>query len=277
MNFLLIQEAGRHKENSLFRECLSLRRALQFHNHKADVWGLGHINYKDTPNWNEYDVIINLENYDETNWVPDLSQIKTKKFLWCIDAHCKGIESYMKVFYHGEYDLILQATPEFMNAQSVWFPNAYDDDLIRPIKTTKEYDVGFCGNINNRAKLIDIMTSRFNFKLDQGVIGQSMVNAINSYKIHFNANISIDINYRNFETIGCGVCLLTSYNKHYDKLGFIDGVNCLIYSTMQEMIDKTQMAIDNVEMRSIIEKNSIELAKNHTYKQRVKILEHLLQ
>lgn len=272
MKILLIQEASRHKENIEFRECISLRRAFEYNNHQADVWGLGHKNFDIVPDWNSYDLIVNLENYDETGWVPNLSSIQTVKCLWSIDAHCKGINSYLKIFFDGKYDFILQATPEFLNENSVWMPNAYDDDIIKPLNLDKKYDVGFCGHINNRRALIDILQGNFNFRIDEGVRGNNMVEAINRYKVHFNANISIDINYRHFETIGCGTCLLTSYNKHLSKLGFEDGINCLIYRNAREMLQKTQKVLDNPEQLDTIVRGGLELATNHTYKKRIPLI-----
>jgi hypothetical protein len=276
MKILLIQEAGRHKENAEFRECLSLKRAFEYYGDNATVWGLGHTTYHNTPIWDKYDLIINLENYDETGWVPDLSSVKTIKFLWSIDAHCKGISPYINTFTKGKYDLILQSTPEFINKNSVWFPNAYDDDLIKNLNIDKDYYIGFCGTINNRQSLISLLSKEFNFKLDEWVLGSSMVKAINSYKIHFNANISIDINYRNFETLGCGTCLLTSYNKHYGDLGFEDGINCMTYSNIDELLHKTKLLLTNPDVRCKIEKSGLELAQNHTYKQRIKLIKSLL-
>ena len=92
MNVLIIQENGRHDGNRNFRECFCAQRAFIYHGHDATVWGLGHTNYKEEPDYDSYDLIINLENYDETGWVPNLSKIQTKKFLWSIDAHVKGVE-----------------------------------------------------------------------------------------------------------------------------------------------------------------------------------------
>jgi spore maturation protein CgeB len=217
---------------------------------------------------------LNIENYDETGWVPNLADIKTKKFLWSIDAHVKGLQPYLETYTKGKYDLILQSTPEFIvDERSVWFPNAYDDDLINQLKIEKNIDIGFCGNINNRGGLLQLIP---NIKLDTMVIGDDMVKAINSYKIHFNANISIDINYRNFETIGCGTCLLTSYNKHLSTLGFIDGENCLIYSNLDELFEKMKYTLENNELRAKIEMAAIELAKLHTYKNRIEIIKRML-
>ena len=257
MKVLLIQENGQHKENRLFRESLSMQRAFKKHGANATVWGLNHINYDETPDFESYDLIINLENYDEIGWVP-------------IDAHVKGLESYLKTAQEGNYDLILQATPDFVGDGSVWFPNCYDDVLIDSLDYDPIHDVGFCGNINNRGGLIDILRNTFEeFKLDEFVIGDAMVRAINSYRVHFNANISIDINYRNFETLGCGTCLLTSHNPHYERLGLEDGVNCLVYNSAEEMLDKASWAIDNSEQRKEIAKNGLKLAKDHTYDNRV--------
>lgn len=273
MNVLIIQENGRHDCNRQYRECFCLQRAFKYHNIEADIWGLGHSNFSDTPDWESYNLIINVENYDETGWVPNLKSVKTTKILWSIDAHCKGLQPYLQTFEEGNYSLILQSTPEFItNEYSVWFPNAYDDDLIKPMNILKTTDVGFCGNINNRGGLLQLIPK---IKKDTMVLGKEMVKVINSYKVHFNANISIDINYRNFETIGCGTCLLTSYNKHYEKLGFVNNQNCLIYKNSNEMIDQISYILKNEETRKKIEKNALELASNHTYKKRVNIIKEL--
>ena len=228
------------------------------------------------PDWHNYDLIINLENYDETGWVPSLAKVQAKKFLWSIDAHVKGINGYITTAQEGNYDLILQAIPEYVDKNSISFPNCYDDDLIKPLDTEKVHDIGFCGNINNRGGLIKSLQARFDFKLDEFVIGDAMVKAINSYKIHFNANISIDINYRNFETMGCRTCLLTSYNQHYQDLGMVNGDNCLIYSNAEEMIEQAGSLLRNPHEAKRIANNGYELAKDHTYKERtLKILQIL--
>jgi spore maturation protein CgeB len=149
--------------------------------------------------------------------------------------------------------------------------------MIKPLSVEKEYNVGFCGNINNRGYLIDSIDRQFGIRKDIFVLGDSMVRSINSYRIHFNANISIDINYRNFETIGCGTCLLTSYNRHYEMLGLRDKVNCLIYSTENEMLEKIETALNEDDFRKSLEMSALELAKYHTYKNRIKIIEEILK
>jgi hypothetical protein len=277
-NILIIQEAGRHEENKNFRECLSMQRALIKNGAKAEVWGLGHPYYDTEPDWEAYDLIINLENYDTIGWVPNLHHVRTKKFLWSIDAHVKGIDPYMRTANDGQYDLILQATPEFcIGTTSAWFPNCYDDTLIEPYywgHEEKKYDVGFCGNINNRGPLLAQMQGRdWTFKIDEMVIGKAMVEAINSYGISWNANIGIDINYRNFETMGCGVPLMTSFNAHYIALGMKHGEHCFMYSNTEDMLAQLDALTSNpVLCRKVANKGLELVASSHTYSNRAQLI-----
>jgi len=269
---LLLQENGRHKDNQNYRECFSLQRAFNYNNFDADIWGLGHSNYSDTPNWELYDLIINLENYDEQNWIPNLEKTKKPiKCLWSIDAHCRGEFIYEQTFNIGKYDYILHSTKDFVTKPyHIWFPNAYDDDLIKPLNIEKTIDFGFCGNYVNRKSILHFLKDNYNLVLDIFVIGNDMVKAVNSYKCHFNKNIANDINYRSFETIGCGTVLLTNYNPQYIELGFEHGKNCFLYNSIDELI----YLIDFIKKSDILtmKNNIIELAKEHTYKKRVKKL-----
>lgn len=271
MKILIIQENGRHEKNRHFRECFCLQHAFQILNQECDIWGLGHENYEDEPVFSSYDVIINLENYDETGWVPDLSEVKTKKYLWAVDGHVRGMEPYQREFHRGKYSKILQSTMQLVDKHSVWFPNAYDNILIGPNSNIKKtHDLGFCGNVNTRARLLDILDQTFGIKRDIFVIGHDMVKAVNSYKVHFNCNIGMDVNYRSFETIGCKTALVTNYNEAYEKLGFRHGENCMMYSTVPELLDSVKVLLEDDGLRETIEANGYELAKKHTFIQRAK-------
>ena len=74
MKILIIQSAGEHNgtthycKNDHLRECMSLQDAFIRNGWEADVWGKRH--NKRMPNFNDYDCILNLENY-ELEWLPD--------------------------------------------------------------------------------------------------------------------------------------------------------------------------------------------------------------
>lgn len=268
MNIMIIQENGRNDENRAFRECYSLQRSFNKLNHNADVWGLGHSNFETVPTWDSYDLILNLENYDSTGWVPNLSSTKKpKKFLWSVDAHCIGLGPFFKTFYEGKYDLILQSTKDFVNEFSVWLPNCYDDTMITPLSEKNNF-IGFCGSMLNRKQLLDFLTNRYSLKQDIMVLGEEMVKAVSSYHIHFNMNLANDINYRSFETLGCKTMLLTNYNAQYEELGFEDGVNCMMYKDFNEMCEKIEACQNDLEKVKSISRRGYEFAKNHTFDKR---------
>jgi hypothetical protein len=278
MKVLILQENGRHEANREFRESQCLNRAFKSLGVESEVWGKGHDNFSSEPDYESYGLIVNLENYDFSGWVPNLQKVQTKKFLWSIDAHLKGPQSDLDEADRGNYDLILQAVPQFASQRgSVFFPSCYDDSLLSPLDIEKSVDIGFCGNLINRGGLIGAIAQQHDIKQDIFVIGDAMVKAINSYKIHFNANISIDVNFRNFETIGCGTCLLTSVHPAYDNLGFIDGKNCLIYDSIDSMLDKINETLKDDEKRTRIAAEGLKLARRHTFKERAKQVLALLQ
>jgi hypothetical protein len=274
MRVIIIQEAGRHEENRNFRECLSLQRAFLYNGHQCDVWGLGHSNYIQMPDWDSYDLIMNIENYDSVGWVPNLSEFNRPiKLLWSIDAHCRGEEIYEDIFSSGRYNFLLHSTKDFVKKDyHIWFPNCFDDDLVKNMQVDKNHFIGFCGHYGNRKDLIDTITSEFGMKQDIFVIGESMVRSINEYRIHFNKNMYNDINYRNFETIGTGTVLLTSNNPNYESLGFISGENCLIYNDIKDIRRILMEVKQNPDILKKIGDSGYELSKIHTYKIRVKHL-----
>lgn len=271
MKVLIIQENGRHERNRHFRECYSLKRAFDKYGFLSTIWGLGHDNFQSEIDFNYYDIIFNLENYGD-GWLPDLSIFNRPfKILWSIDAHCRGVEPYENIFKNGKYNLLLHSTRDFVSkSYHLWFPNAFDDYLIKPIKIKKSIRVGFCGNIVNRGQILDELRNKYGLHLDIFVIGEDMVRAINSYKCHFNMNISNDINYRSFETIGCGTMLLTNYSKVYSDLGFIHNKNCLMYNSIEELHDMVKN-IEKYDIQSISD-NGYKLSKSHTYDKRIENL-----
>lgn len=248
MKILIIQERGQHDANRDFRESCCLKRSFDSMGHDCIIWGKGHKDFLSPPDFNSFDLIVNLENYGDS-WMPDLSATtKPFKVIWCIDAHVRGIEPYEQIFSNGKYHILAHATKDYVrNEYHRWLPNCSDSTLLTPIPNVdKPHRMGFCGNhvTPNRKQAVDTLTQVFGLKQDIFVIGHDMVKAINSYQVHFNMNISNDINYRSFETLACQTVLLTNYNPQYEQLGFIDGKNCFIYSDHRDMIVKVTELIE---------------------------------
>jgi hypothetical protein len=280
MKIVIIQEAGRHEKNKNFRESLNLHRSLsKIEGVESKVWGLNYPDFEksfsDIEEW--CDVLFIIENYT-SEWLPskEISESKKLKIFWSIDSHCI-LQQHQELCKLLKIDILLNSTESYIPMfeglvnKSYWFPNSYPDDLIFPKKLDQTIDVGFCGNLINRGHLINHL-DKYNIKKDIFVIGDDMVNSINSYKIHFNCNISNDINYRTFETTGCGTFLLTNYTPGLEKL-FDIGKEIVVYDSIENLDNKVKYYLDNPEERNKIAKAGHERAKkDHTYYERAKKL-----
>jgi len=278
MKILIIQENGRHEKNRNFRECFSLQRAFEKNGYECVVWGLGHKNFNTDfnklENWT--DIIFLLENYTP-EWIPfeKIQKSKKIKIYWSIDSHCV-LNQHINLVKQLKPDFLLNSTRHYLPyfrdycGKVLWFPNCYDDTLINPIIDIKKtIDVGFCGNINNRGEWITYL-DKFSIKKDIFVIGEDIVKSINSYKIHFNRNISNDINYRTVETTGCRTLLFTNHTDGLEEL-FDINKEIVVYDTKDDLIDKMTYYLNNEKDRILIEQRGYEKTKSkHTYFDRVK-------
>ena len=280
MKIVIIQEAGRHEKNKNFRESLCLHRALsRIEGVESKVWGLNYpyfdMSFSEIEKW--ADVIFIIENYT-SEWLPisEISNSKKLKIFWSIDSHCV-LDQHRTLCRILNIDILLNSTEGYIPnydglvKKSYWFPNSYPDELMFPKNIEKSVDIGFCGNVLNRGHVIDSL-DKYNIKKDLFVIGDDMVNAINSYKIHFNKNIADDINYRTFETTGCGTFLLTNYTPGLEKL-FDIGKEIVVYNDLNDLDNKVKYYLENEEERKKIAKAGYERSKkDHTYFERSKKL-----
>jgi len=280
MKIVIIQEAGRHEKNKNFRESLNLHRALsKIEGVESKVWGLNYPDYlipfSEIESW--ADVIFIIENYT-SGWLPinEISNSKKLKIFWSIDSHCV-LEQHKTLCKILNIDILLNSTESYIPnfnglvKKSYWFPNSYPDELMFPKQIEKNIDIGFCGNVLNRGQVINSL-DKYGIKKDIFVIGDDMVNAINTYKIHLNCNISNDINYRTFETTGCGTFLLTNYTPGLEKL-FDIGKEIVVYNDLNDLDNKVKYYLENEEEREGIAKAGYERSKkDHTYYERAKTL-----
>lgn len=279
MRVLIIQSNGEHDENRFLRECFSIQYAFQFLGHEADVWGKNH--NTPTPDFDSYDLIFTIENYDFT-WLPDLSQFKPMKLQWIIDLHCNESMHYSK--YAKSADVILHSTRSLIDRfqskfcpdkRNIWFPNAVDSRYFNgAAKRNKVEDVVFVGSVlKERQGFIDRLKGDVGLR-QYKVLGHEMIDKVAGAKIHFNKNIKCDVNYRTFETIALGTCLVTNFNSEMLDLGFIHGVNCYMYNNYNEAVDciKRALAGEYIEVAA----KGFSLSLTNTYIDRVRELLRIL-
>lgn len=294
MNWLIIQSAGIHTghdglcRNDYLRECFAFAHAVRRLGDRALVWGLRHTNYSTPPAFEAFDVILCLENY-ETEWLPDLRFIRGPvRSHWIIDLHVQDPSVYAPI--SRGCDVVLHSTRRLMDGYRArfpgiehhWFPNAVDDRYFnRDLHPRRERSIEalFVGSPHHLREEF-MCSAEQRIGLDRRfATGLDMIDAILSAKVHFNRNIAGDINYRTFETIGLGSCLVTDADPDLAELGFIDGTNCLLYGDIDEAIDKVRWALRDDRWRSIAELG-YRLSKVHSYTERLRafrpVIERLL-
>jgi len=287
MNWLIIQSDGEHKgqdswsPNWMLRECYAIQAALTFFGDRAIIWGKGHSNYAHPPDFHTFDGIFTIENYD-LDWLPDIRQCgKALRLYWLIDAHWQPIETYDRLI--PQNDIILHSTRRFIapyqarhpQPKHVYFPNGVDDrffDRALCPAHNKLTDIIFIGGKTApRAAAIDYMVRECAMTYSYGVTGIDYIEAVLKAKIQFNKGLNGDINYRNWETISLGTCLLTEHDPEMELLGFKHDVNCLFYRTVKEAAELANTYITNGEWARIAEAG-YRLSKLHSYNQRIRNL-----
>lgn len=284
MKWLIIQSDGVHKgqdgwcPNWQFRECYAIRHALEVNGQQVDIWGLRHDNYKQLPDFNSYDVIFTCENY-EFSWLPRINDCyRARRLFWVIDAHYQPLNTYAEAI--KGYDTILHSTQIFVDPyqklypkqKHIYFPNGVDnryfDRNLHEIRK-RTNDLIFIGSKHeSRRQAIERMERFCGLRYSYGITGMDYVQEIISAKMQFNAPINGDQNYRNWETVGLGACLLTQYHPALEELGFKHEVNCLFWKGINEAVDLTYHFLKGVDWCSIADAG-YEFSKQHTYTKRI--------
>lgn len=283
MKILLIQNNGIHDGNREFRETWVLKNSFEKLGHYTVLWGKYHSNFNNIPDFNSFDIILNLENYDD-EWLPDLSNVtKPYKIFYAMDSHARGLAPYEKIVKDSNYNLMLCGIKNHaVGKNKAWWPLgiACDNSLFyKNSNIIKNEFLGFVGNYanNTRAYLLHLLEDYFSLKKYIFVIGKTMVDLINSFHIHFNYTISDSCNARIFETISCGSVLLTNNNCELQDLGFETEKNCLIYNSIDELKDKIVYYKNNLTLLENIANNGHTLSRKHNSDVRVKSLLNYLE
>ena len=288
MRWLIIQSDGAHKgqddwePNWFLRECYGIQRALISHGMHADIWGLRHGCYLGPkPNFESYEVVLFIENY-EFDWLPDFNWSHPLKIQWIIDLHVQPnayqfLSNRIDVVLHSTESLIADYSSQVPRPKHIWFPNAVDDyyfNLAAPAPV-RDIDLIFIGGKNGppsgRKDTVERMERDAGLRYEYQVSGFSYIGRLKRAKIGFNRSINVDLNYRAFETIALGACLLTDYNPMLEKLGFVHGKNCLVYHTDDEAVQLAKECLSTGTWKQIGEAG-VELSKKHTYRERIKEL-----
>ena len=287
MKILILQSNGLNEKNRHFKECFNFKRSFDRLGVESFIWGPGHELYSQnfTDVVNNCDIILLLENYGWSKWLPDLSKINKLKLFWSEDSHINSVlNDHINLVRNHKIDIVLNAIEEhqtyFNFTKTEYLPYALSSDNIHPIESVKkEHFLVFCGSLlPNRVIILNKLQQLYNIKRDIFVIGNDMVNTINSYKVHFNLTLSpIAMNFRVFETMGCNTLILTNETNDYKKL-FKDMDDSVSYKNESELLYKIHLLMENENLIYQIAKRGYEkVITNHTYDIRAKQLINIFE
>lgn len=264
------------------RECFTIKYALEQNGQEADYWGLRHNNYDNPPDFNSYDYILMLENY-EFDWIPwnKIKESKAIKLQWWADIHVH--KTYLQwvdlfdIILNPIKQLVLPYKEQFPNQKHIWFPSAMDGRYYNIAnvknKTHKTYDVVWLGTCSRPyVQELKKEVGLYN-KLRSG---WDYINTIADSKVALNRRGSIDLNYKNYEITGLGTCLVTDYDPAYEELGFIDDVNCYFYKNYDECLFKIRKALKDYNWLRL-GAEGYTLSRRHTWEKRIERLLKIIQ
>lgn len=299
MKWLILQSNGEHHgqdgwtANWFLRECFAWQDALLRLGHTADICGPRHAGFNASLSPHRfaalcdfYDVVLVAEQYDFT-WLPNLALVqRARKVHWIVDLHIQGWPPYLPI--SRECHLVLHATQHLIeayaaqapNARHLWLPNAADDRYFRPaFGVHRNVNFQFIGGRNpdtERGDLLRTMENHTDLLVRYGVTGYDYIDALQHTKVGFNVPVNGDLNYRTFETIGAGACLVTKADPSLTALGFVHDENCLLYHTPEEAPLLYRYAMKHVRWSIIADSGHSLFRERHTVAHRVSAVLHAL-
>lgn len=160
-----------------------------------------------------------------------------------------------------------------------FLPHAFEPDVYKKYEIINKWDWAFIGYLNSieRVDLLDRFCREFpNWYLgwrDGNMPGYNVFDdaakKFSQSKIIVNHAISDDINMRIFEGMGTGALMLTKNIPTLHDL-FVDNQHLVMYSSIDEAVEKARGLLENEEKRKLIaDAGYAEVHAKHTYRHRV--------
>ncbi len=197
------------------------------------------------------------------------------------------------VFHSQMHDLESAGAAGFTRCS--WLPLAADTTIWRPRPLPKIYDLGFVGKINDAERYNIIKLLQLKYKERFGFLGSGTLwtneaaALINCSRLGFNVSsgygqaYAYDINMRFFETLACGVPIITNYTPFYFSLVDLYNINTepddsyssglpfvKLYSSISAIVPTVDEALSdhNFLLSGTVAREWI--VRNHTYVHRIK-------
>lgn len=198
-----------------------------------------------------------------------------------VDSH---IHSWFPIFAQG-FDLCAMSLKDHLEPcrgqrlteeQLLWLP-AYPQPDVKPRDVEPEYDLLFVGKVDK-----DLTPGRYAFLNELKALFPSLTLARGDFrelfpkaKVVLNVAEHGDMNFRVFEAMACGSCLLTPAIGHGQEELFTDGKHLRIYRPMDAKHAASiaaELVIDDAKRNAIAQAGLAEIRAKHTVQHRARTL-----
>jgi Glycosyl transferases group 1 len=203
-----------------------------------------------------YDLIVVYADASGMNFPLNLDAFDCPKALVVGDTHHLKSPLRQMIEYAGDarFDLIAsicnrQHLRWFSAAgfsRVAWFPGLAIRHVPRPFRPKRKQQLGFVGQLGSRhmrrARLIELLRSS-GVPLAAGTGSRDLTADVYAESVaSFNASLNGDVNFRVFEVLSAGGCLLTDRLAPEAGLALLleEGIHYLGYDTPEELLEKAR-------------------------------------
>ena len=212
------------------------------------------------------------------------------KIYWAQDCvYEKTRYMHLTLLSGSDYDHVLVAHrgcikeyEELTGAKVSWLPYAFYPEIHRPLGLEETLDLSFLGGLDwvgaeKRRRIIELIRSKrpgLRFYVSSRNFLNHMVAIYNMSKVVLNISRIGEMNWRDFEVLGCGRPMIRDYSAEVSEI-FSDGEHLVMFRDEEDLLEKIDELIRNKEKRERIAlKGRQEALEKHTLDHRVgRILE----
>jgi hypothetical protein len=187
------------------------------------------------------------------------------------DPHCVNYSERVKYSDH-----VFNMQHAYLEPGQTWLPYAYYPPVHRFISKENEYDVVFSGlQYDHRKEALEKMKSAgLKVFTTLGLLYEEYAQKYNSGTIAFNWSSKNDLPARFWEGLAMKRLVLTNKCPDLEQLEFIDGVDYISFSGVDDAVDKAVYYSNNKKEADKIAASGYKKVQKHTYLRRCeKILE----
>lgn len=198
---------------------------------------------------------------------------------YAMDTH---VNQAWHLDYAAPFDYLFVAQKDYIplfrketSARIHFSPLTCDPRIHKRIVSDKKYDFTFVGTVKedyyNRMEYLDFFKKQVSLNVFSHVFGEEMNRLFNQSKIVLNHPIQGDLNFRVFEALASGSCLLTPRTGNGLTDLFVDGEDCVMFdpNDLSDGVKKGVYYLNHPEERiRIAEKGYERVMRYHTREKR---------